>query len=134
MTKKADPFDFGGAAGSQRPRRKSGMSTTGIVALSVVSVAFVLCLALGLLDGINFLGSPFDNPNVTQANLDRIRLDMTLKEVEAIMGGKGSRTPARDGTLFEWRNEDAFITVGVADKNPGPESKIVRVGGGGWKH
>ena len=138
MTGKADPFDFGeGYVKSQRPRRKSGMSTGRIIAVIVVGVIIGCSVLLGLFGGIYFLGSSplaFNNPNVTQANYDRIHLDMSLKEVEAIMGGQGSRTSARDGTLFEWRNDDAFITVGVADKNPGPESRIVHVSGGGWQH
>jgi hypothetical protein len=135
MTGNADPFDFGeGSVSSQRPRRKSGMSTGSIIALIVI---IVFCVMPGLVGGIYFLGSlsqAFNNPNVTQANYDRIKLDMRLKEVEAIMGGKGSQTSARDGALFEWRNGDAFIEVAVADKNPGPESEIFRVSGGGWKH
>jgi hypothetical protein len=137
VSRTADPFDFDeGSVSSQRPRRKSGMSTGSIIALTVGGVVIVLCVLLGLLGGFILLRSPFafNNPNVTQANLDRITLDMRLKEVEAIMGGKGSKTSARDGALFEWRNEGAFIIVGVADRNPGPESKIVHVSGGGWKH
>jgi hypothetical protein len=134
MTGNADPFDFGeDSVRSQRPRRKSGKSTGSIIGLSVVG----FCVLAGLVAGIYFLGSlfqAFDNPNVSQANYDRIKLDMRLKEVEAIMGGKGSPTHARDGTLFEWRYGDAFIEVGVWDKNPGPESRIFRVSGGGWQH
>jgi hypothetical protein len=136
MTGKGDPFDLGEGPIRERPRRKSGMSTGSIIALivGVVAVCFILLAVVG---GIYFLGSSplfFNNPNVTQANYDRIKLDMSLKEVEAIMGGKGSPTHARDGTLFEWRNGDAFITVGVADTKPRPESKIVHISGGGWKH
>ena len=134
MSGKAEPFDFGeGSAILQGPRRKSGMSTSGIIALIVICVVIVVCVLLGLVAGIR-LSQAFNNPNVTQANFDRIRLDMTLKQAEEIMGGKGSQTPARDGTLFEWCNEGAFIVVGVADKNPRPDSKIVHVSGGGWKH
>jgi hypothetical protein len=106
------------------------MSTGSIMAL-IGGGLIVFCVLLGLLGDINLL--TFDNQNVTQANHDRIKLDMSLKEVEAMMGGKGSKTSARDGALFEWRNKDAFIIVGVLDKNPGPESKIVRIMGGGWK-
>jgi hypothetical protein len=135
---KANPFDFDDESPSPpRRRRKSKMSTGSIIALIAVGVVVVIGVPWGLLGGIKFLGSSFgafDNPNVTQANLDRIRLGMTLKEVEAIMGGKGSPTSGRDGTLFEWRNGDASITVVVADTNPGPESKVVRFDGGGWKH
>jgi hypothetical protein len=113
------------------------MSTARIIALTLVGVVIVVCVLLGVVGALNFPGFPFlgfNNPNVTPANRDRIKLDMRLKEVEAIIGGKGSPTYARDGTLFEWRNGDASIEVGVADTNPGPESRIVRVSAGGWDH
>jgi hypothetical protein len=139
MAGKADPFDFDDAEPSPRPRprprRKSRMSTSRIIALIVVGLVIVVIVPWALLGGFNLFGlGAFDNPNVTQANLDRIHLGMKLKDVEAIMGCKGSRTDGRDGTLFEWRNGDASIEVAVADTNPGPDSTIVRVSGGGFKH
>jgi hypothetical protein len=139
MAGKADPFDFDDPEPSpplrSRPRRKSGMSTGSIIALIVVGLIIVVIVPWALLGGLNFLGlGAFDNPNVTQANLERIHLGMKLKEVEAIMGCKGSRTDGRDGTLFEWRNGDASIEVAVAETNPGPDSEIVRFSGGGFKH
>jgi hypothetical protein len=58
MTGKADPFDFGeGPVSSQRPRRKSGMSTTGIVALIVAGVVIVFCVVLFVLGSAAGWGS-----------------------------------------------------------------------------
>jgi hypothetical protein len=94
------------------------MKKTGVILLAVL-LACVICAFLAMR-----LMLPNDRPGVNKSNMDRIELNMTKSEVEAIFGNKGERIFVSNEPPMPMPGPGAVMAkipaVEVAKKEDGP--------------
>jgi hypothetical protein len=136
--------DRGGAKPPKKARSKKGL----IIGLAVGGGVLLMCCCTGVIGGFVYWFYPDHNPKVTLENYDRLKIGMTYKEVEDILGSgkkvarddiankykanlagqkeqdrQAWERPISQNRAYHWKNGDNVIFA-VLDKPPDQGGKV----------